>query len=137
MQTIGDDLAQLAIESDKLTTLAILAYGKVNDAEEILQRCQETWDEAYSSFTQVEGETEVPGGGRWNDKKRLAYVVAQNPQIWYELQTAKVVARAAAAEQRITAERISGLNRRLRILEIAVTNDFNASTLVKLGLTQA
>ena len=134
--TLNVDLNKLLVESDELSVRMSTALKELQAKQDVLDVCQQEWDEAYDNFISMQDSIEPPGGGRWNDAKRLAYVKQDNHQGWDALQSAKKMLTEASLKVKQLSEQVSNLNRKIRILEIAVTNDFNDSTLLKLGVTR-
>ena len=130
------DLKVLLDESNALQNEAIACIAEIDASEVLLRDVQERWDNIYNDFVANQESIPVPGGGKWNDDKRLAYVKSENQSAWTTLQNTKAQLRVANLRMKLASEKISGLNRRLRLFELAVTDDYNKSTLLKLGLTQ-
>ena len=108
------------IETSEQHTLRLVELEqKAYDAFVEELGAQDNWDRVYYEFTLNEGNYDVPGGGRWNDTKRLGYCKDHFGADWDRLQRAKWNAQEVSTDIRQVKAQISGINRLLRILEIA------------------
>ena len=127
-------LEKLAARSEELCRLQNENILLADMTEQALSLARTIWDERYAGFVLSEGTIDPPGGGRWNDAKRQAYVEAQFPVEAENLRTAKqAIKRIGIASAQIQNE-LASLNRLLRILEIGALQGYNKTLLEKLSL---
>lgn len=121
----SEQLGQEMLECIKHETLA----------EDVLRDARANWESAYAEFLDQEGNgLTPPAGGRWNDDKRKAYVQTNWPVAWESYRSAEAELRKAHRDTLSVSEEISTLNRYLRILQIAVSDDSNAIAMTVNGI---
>ena len=110
----------LETRSQKMTKELVEAISHVLACDIVLVDAEKAWDNAYYDWcANVEGTLEAPGGGRWNDSKRRFAVSELYPVLVKNQDVAKNNMKGAETTLKLVNAEISGLNRSLRLLELA------------------
>jgi hypothetical protein len=111
---------ELIQESDQLTadlaaleTTALEDLDKLDDAKEVLETRK-------ADFYTKEHLIDVPGGPglKWNDKRRDAYIAENSAQAIDYVKYAERDYRRTQSNIKIVSIKVSGLNRKIRLLEL-------------------
>lgn len=113
------NLTDLITQSDELEarlvaleTEALAALDKLEDDQDLLQA-------EKADFYTKEHLIEVPGGAKaWNDNRRKAYLAENSSQAIDIVKHSERDYRRVLSNTKIAAAQVSGLNRKLRILEL-------------------
>lgn len=85
--------------NDKALKDIFEALAKVDTRQNDLQNYQMDWDKFYDEFLlEVEPVETPPGGGRWNEKNRLAWCRQQASGLYNDLMDAKIAMSRAGSE---------------------------------------
>jgi len=108
------DDANNAIRDDIFSSL-----NNVEKKQGALQDLQMDWDKFYDKFIlEVEPAESPPGGGRWNDKNRIAWCRGHAEGLYNDLQDAKTAMSLANAELKAAYARERHLERTIRWLSL-------------------
>lgn len=116
------DINKLIELSEGLTEELLDQLDEVDITENNLLAAELEWDSCYYEIVLGETDTPPPGGGRWNDTKRLGWAKEVYPKQWDTFVECKERAREAECGLKMIKGKISGLNRIIRLLEIANAN---------------
>lgn len=112
-------IEELVRKSDLLLGDLVEAEEQALEADERLADWEEHVLENECRFYLKEDVTDPPGGGRWNDNKRTAYLRQVYAQEYEELSALKKQTRKQATRIRVIKSKISALYRTIRLLELA------------------
>lgn len=117
MNTNHEALVEL---SQQLTAQLTVALAHVLACDIALVEAEDVWNNVYYDWcANVEGTMETPGGGRWNDSKRRFAVAELYPDLVETLNTDRKKLKGAETTLKLVNAEISGLNRVIRLLELA------------------
>jgi len=119
------NLRELQAQVDGVASDVQDAIDRLLDAELTLEDKQELWAEAQNRWLKnVEGAGESPpGGGRWNDDKRLAAQIESNRTLYTELRQSMIELKEAEADLKKARVREKNVGYKLRIYELTANLD--------------
>lgn len=112
------DYSALLQESQNVKAHLKMQIGEILEMQNTVDDMQDVWNNYYYDFLVAEPDTEPPGGGRWNDAKRLGYVKALYPDEWRQLEIAKRALRSYEVQLELTKQDLAHLYRVIRVYEI-------------------
>lgn len=117
------DLQDLITSSEMAASQLISLRAQAFDAfnEEVL--AEQGWNEAYYEFLLKEDNYEPPGGGRWNDSKRLEFAKTIHAVEWNRWQLAKTESKRIDMRIKQEDARVANINRIIRILQMTEVED--------------